>query len=145
MKNKIKEIGKYICITYTILSVVGAIINEATGSNPGNLNNVFMFLFTTIAVIVLYLYKIFTKWSPLTVILVQYLSALALVLLLCVGVGALSHSKVNRYWEIVVSFSIPYWIGAAFFYIEVFRETKRQNELIKELQERAKRKCRGEF
>ena len=140
MKTKMKEIGMMICVSYTIISVVGAVINELTGSHPGNLNSVFMFLFTVIAVGVLNLYKIFQRWSPLTIMVVQYLIALALVLSLVAGVSWITHQEANGYWDIVISFTIPYWIGAVLFYIGVIQETRKQNDMIQEIQRCAKKK-----
>ena len=134
MKNKWKEIALVICVSYTVLSICAAIVNTIAGTQNTNFNTVMMLVLTTISVVVLYLYKLFDRFSPLLVITLQYLTALILataVLLFCGLFGEISKNGCLDYY---VSFTVFYAIGAAVFYISTYLETKKMNELLKDIQ-----------
>ena len=135
MKEFIKNYLLELCCSYTIVSVAGAIINMAMGTETNNANVVLMFIFCNIAVFVLSIHKFFEKLSPLAMMIIQYVVALAL----CFGailIATLFWGPVTpRGWfEFFRSFTIPYIIGAALYYYRLYKETKDQDEIIKEIQ-----------
>ena len=135
MKDFIKSYLLELCCSYTIVSVAGAFINMAMGTETNNANVVLMFIFCNIAVFVLSIHKFFEKLSPLAMIIIQYVVALAL----CTGailIATLFWGPVTpRGWfEFFRSFTIPYIIGAALYYYRLYREAKDQDEMIKEIQ-----------
>ena len=137
MKDFIKSYLLELCCSYTIVSVAGALINMAMGSETNNANVVLMFIFCNIAVFVLSIHKFFEKLSPLAMIIIQYVVALAL----CTGailIATLFWGPVTpRGWfEFFRSFTIPYIIGAALYYYRLYREAKDQDEMIKEIQKK---------
>lgn len=134
MKNKWKEIALVICVSYTVLSVCAVVVNTIAGTQNNNFNTIMMLVFTAISVCVLYLYKLFDRFSPLLTITLQYLIALALataVLLIC---GLFDEISENGCWDFFVSFTVFYAIGAVVFYISTYLETKKMNELLKDIQ-----------
>ena len=132
---KISELLITICVSYTIISIGGAIVNMLTGSETNNLNTIAMLLFTSIAVIVLSLHRMFDSLSPLLMIVIQYAVALALVMLVVFLIGLFEPVAEGGYKDFFVSFTIPYIIGAVIYYVSVFYTARQQNHLIDEIKE----------
>ncbi|MBO7448986.1 MAG: hypothetical protein J6U54_01345 [Clostridiales bacterium] len=131
----IKEILIELCCSYTIISVGGSIFNLIFGGQTNNVNVIVMFVFCTIAVFVLSLHKLLTRFSPLFMIVVQYLAALGLCTLIVFFLSRISDVSKRGWIEYLVSFTIPYIIGAGLYYYRVFADTKKQDALIKEIQQ----------
>ena len=136
MKDFIKSYLLELCCSYTIVSVGGAIINIMAGTDTNNVNVIMMFIFCNIAVFVLSIHKFFEKLSPLATIVIQYVVACALCSL-AVYIGTFFYGPVTpRGWfELFRSFTIPYVIGAALYYYRLWDDAKKQQNLLKEIQE----------
>ncbi len=132
---KISELLITICVSYTIISMGAAILNMLTGHETNNLNAIAMFLFTSIAVIVLSLHRMFDSSSPLLMIVIQYIVALTLVMLVVFLIGLFSPVSEGGYMDIFVSFTVPYIIGAIIYYVSVFYTARQQNHLLDEIKE----------
>lgn len=136
MKKKFGHFFLELCCSYTLVSVIGAVVNIIGGTETNNVNVIMMFVFCVIACIVLNLHKLFDSFSPLLMIVVQYMIAVALVF------GAvnvfrliLQETLTRKNWfELFRSFTIPYFIGAGLYYYGIYSEAKAQNRIIKELQ-----------
>ena len=135
MKEFIKNYLLELCCSYTIVSVAGALINMIMGTETNNANVVMMFIFCNIAVFVLSIHKFFEKFSPLAMMIIQYVVTLALCTV-AILIATLFWGPVTpRGWfEFFRSFTIPYIIGAALYYYRLYKETKDQDEIIKEIQ-----------
>ena len=127
-----------ICVSYTIISIAGTIINMLSGHQANHLNVLSMFVFTSIAVLVLSIHRLFETLSPLMMIVIQYVIAMGLVFLYVFIIGLFSPVAEGGYWDIFRSFTIPYIIGAAVYYVSVFQEAKRQNTMLDEINESRK-------
>ena len=137
MAEKIKAYLLELCCVYTIMSVLGAIVNIIAGTETNNINVLVMFATCAIATFVLFLHRLFDSVSPLVMIVVQYLVACALVGLLLWLVSVFISPITPRGWfEFYRSFTIPYIFLADFYYFRVFSEAKKQNKLIQEIQEK---------
>ena len=134
MKDFIKYYLLELCCSYTIISVIGAIINIVLGYQTNNANVVMMFIFCNIAVFVLSIHKLFDAFSPLAMIIMQYVLALLLIFLVIFITSFIEPVSPRGWFEFFRSFTIPYIIGAALYYYKIFKETKDQNEMIKEIQ-----------
>ena len=136
MKDFIKSYLLELCCSYTIVSVVGAIINIMAGTETNNANVIMMFIFCNISVFVLSIHKFFEKLSPLAMIIIQYVVACALCSL-AVYIGTFFYGPVTpRGWfELFRSFTIPYTIVAALYYYRLWDDAKKQQNLLKEIQE----------
>lgn len=136
MKDFIKSYLLELCCSYTIVSVGGAIINIMVDTDTNNVNVIMMFIFCNIAVFVLSIHKFFEKLSPLAMIVIQYVVACALCSL-AVYIGTFFYGPVTpRGWfELFRSFTIPYIIGAALYYYRLWDDAKKQQNLLKEIQE----------
>lgn len=139
MTGKIKEYVLEVCCVYTLMSVVGAIVNIIAGTETNNINVLVMFATCAIATLVLFLHKLFDSVSPLVMIIVQYLIACALVgIMLWLVSTFISPITPKGWFEFYRSFTIPYIFLAGFYYYRVFSETKKQDKLIQEIQENNK-------
>ena len=136
MTGKIKEYVLEVCCVYTLMSVVGAIVNIIAGTETNNINVLVMFATCAIATLVLFLHKLFDSVSPLVMMIVQYLIACALVgIMLWLVSTFISPITPKGWFEFYRSFTIPYIFLAGFYYYRVFSETKKQDKLIQEIKE----------
>ena len=139
MAGKIKEYVLEVCCVFTLMSVIGAIVNIIAGTQTNNINVLVMFATCAIATLVLFLHKIFENVSPLVMIIVQYIVACALVgLMLWLISTFISPITPKGWFEFYRSFTIPYIFLAGFYYYRVFSETKKQDKLIQEIRENNK-------
>ena len=139
MTGKIKEYVLEVCCVYTLMSVIGAVVNIIAGTETNNINVLVMFATCAIATFVLFLHKLFDSVSPLVMIIVQYLVACALVGLMLWLISMFVSPITPKGWfEFYRSFTIPYIFLAGFYYYRVFSETKKQDKLIQEIKENNK-------
>lgn len=139
MTGKFKEYVLEVCCVFTLMSVIGAIVNIIAGTQTNNINVLVMFATCAIATLVLFLHKIFENVSPLVMIIVQYIVACALVgLMLWLISTFISPITPKGWFEFYRSFTIPYIFLAGFYYYRVFSETKKQDKLIQEIRENNK-------
>ncbi len=135
MKEFIKSYLLELCCSYTIISVAGAVINMIMGTQTNNTNVVMMFIFCNIAVFVLSIHKFFEKLSPLAMIIIQYVVALALcVVVILIATIFWGPVSPRGWFEFFRSFTIPYVIGAALYYYRLWDEAKKQQNLLNEIQ-----------
>lgn len=136
MKKKFGQFFMELCCSYTFVSVIGAVVNMIGGTETNNVNVIMMFVFCTIACIVLHLHKLFECFSPLVMVIVQYMIATVLVFGTVHTFGLiLDETPTWKNWyELFRSFTIPYFIGAGIYYYSIFAEAKIQNQMIKEIQ-----------
>lgn len=138
MKEKLGQYLVELCCAYTLVSVVGAIVNILAGTQTNNINVLVMFVTCAIGTFVLYLYRLFDGLSPLMIMILQYLICCALLAIMLLLLSTFVEPISPRGWyEYYRSFTIPYIILAGFFYYRVFSETKKQEKLLLEIQERA--------
>ncbi len=135
MKEFMKSYLLELCCSYTIVSVVGAFINMLAGTETNNLNVVLMFVFCNIAVFVLSIHKLFDALSPLAMMVIQYVLALGLCFLVIFIASFFEPVSPRGWFEFFRSFTIPYVIGAGLYYYRLWEDAKKQQELLRELQE----------
>lgn len=135
MREYWKETLIELSCAYTIISVIGAVTNIIYGSETNNANVIIMFVFCAIAVFVLSLHKLLIRFSPLVMIIIQFFVSLGL----CCGVvfvaSFIEPVSPRGWFEFIRSFLIVYALGAGFYYYRVFADAKKQNDLIKEIQQ----------
>lgn len=135
MKAKLKELGVMIGCSYTCISIGGAIANIIAGTETNNENVLIMFWLVTIACSVLSLYKFFSNFSPLLIIIIQYIITIVLVMGSAMVINIFSPISPGGFKSYFLSFTIPYIILVSVFYIDIFRSTKKQNDILKEIQQ----------
>ncbi|MDO4273588.1 MAG: hypothetical protein Q4D16_07960 [Eubacteriales bacterium] len=130
-----KNVIPIICVTYTVLSisltVYEIIINKKI--NPTQLN-IFLFLVLSIlGVVILSQHYRFERFSPLTMIIIQYAFAIAVILISLKTASFFVDIHPDGYRDMTLSFSIPYFIGAIIYYIALRLEVKKQNKLLENI------------
>lgn len=136
MREYWKETLIELCCAYTIISVAGAVTNLILGTETNNANVIIMFVFCTIAVFVLSLHKLLSRFSPLVMILIQFAVSLGLMSLVVYLLSFIEPVSPRGWFEFIRSFVIVYALGAGFYYYRVFKDAKSQDKLIKEIQEK---------
>lgn len=135
-----RNVISVICIAYTVVSV-GVTIYEimATGEmNPTQLN---LFLFLALSILgvgVLSQHHRFDRFSPLAMIIIQYLIAVAVILIALKAASLFVDIHPDGYRDMTVSFSVPYFIGAVIYYICLRLEVRKQNRLLEKIKEKSK-------
>ena len=136
MPDRLKQYIVEVCCVYTLVSVGGAVVDQILGYETNNVNVMVMFVLCLIGTFVLYLHKLFDNFSPLFMIVVQYIAACAIsalfIWIMSLFVGPVT---AHGWFELWRSFTIPYVVLAAFYYWRVFSEAKKQDSLIREIQE----------
>lgn len=135
MKKYIKTLLLYICISFTMVSVSGAVVNLLSGTKTSDSNTLIMFGLCTIASFVLSLNKLFDELSPLAMILLQYVIVIALSGGFLFALSFIDPISPNGWFEYFRSFTVPYIIIATMYYYSLYDEAKKQNRMIKDIQE----------
>lgn len=130
-----KNFFPIVCIIFTIL-VLGKILLEAIVQKlfGGYQENILiMFVLSLLGTFVLSQHYRFQKLPLLAVIIVQYLVLISIVMVL-VWVGSwFEPVHENGCRDMFLSFSIPYGIAAAVYYISFFQEVKRTNQTLEKI------------
>lgn len=136
-----KNVIPVICITYTLVSVslntLEILVNKAI--NPTQLNLFLSLIFSILGVGVLSQHYRLERFSPVTMLLIQYLSAIAVIFISTKTAACFVEIHPNGLRDLIFSFSIPYAIGAVIYYISLWLEVRRQNQIIRKIKENGKK------
>ena len=127
-----KNVIPIICITYTVISIGYTIFEIIINGkmNPTQLN-IFLFLVLSIlGVAVLSQHYRFNRFSPLAMIIMQYMIAEIIILASLKIASFFADIHPDGYRDMTLSFSVPYLIGALIYYIRLRLEVKKQNQLL---------------
>lgn len=134
-----KNIIPIICITYTAVSIsltIYEIIVKAE-MNPTQLN-IFLFLILSIlGVGILSQHYRFERFSPLAMIIIQYIIAVSVILISLRIASFFVDIHPDGYKDMTLSFSVPYFIGAVIYYVCLRWEVKKQNKLLNHIKKMA--------
>lgn len=135
-----RNILPIICITYTIVSIVLTIYEIIINGtiNPTQLN-IFLFLILSIlGVGILSQHYRFERFSPLTMIIIQYLIAVVIILISLKTASFFVDIHPDGYKDMTISFTVPYFVGAVIYYISLEVEVQRQNKLLDKIKNNKK-------
>lgn len=135
-----KNVVPIICISYTIVSIILTIFEIIVNGkmNPTQLN-MFLFLFLSIlAVGILSQHYRLDRFSPLTMIIIQYLFAVAIILISLKISSFFVDIYPDGYKDMTISFSIPYFIGMVIYYICLRLEVRKQNRILDKIRKNEK-------
>lgn len=132
-----KNVIPIICITYTVISIGYTIFEIIINGkmNPTQLN-IFLFLvLSMLGVAVLSQHYRFNRFSPLAMIIMQYMIAEIIILASLKIASFFVDIHPDGYRDMTLSFSVPYLIGALIYYICLRLEVKKQNQLLRIIKE----------
>lgn len=127
-----------VCIIYTLLSIF-KVISESmiNGGIDKNKENFFwMLAMSIIATFVLSIHYYLQDFSMGLVIIGQYIVLITFVMV-CVWIeGHFVELHPDAYKDMFRSFTIPYIVGAAIYYLKFYYQVKKANVILKDLKER---------
>lgn len=133
-----RNICPIICITYTIVSIT-LTVSEILNKRMINLTQINMFLFLVLSILgvgVLSQHYRFEKFSPLTVIIMQYVIAVAIIIISLWVASFFIDVHPDGYRDMTLSFSLPYFIGAIIYYFYLRLEVRKQNRLLNNIKKK---------
>ncbi len=135
-----------VCEIYTLL-VLGKLLLEYIAQGiwenyQGNL--LIMFVLSLASTFVLSQYYRFQKYPLSVVIVVQYLVLVGAVMLFTWVSGFYEPLHENGYRDMFLSFSIPYAIGVAVYYVAMFHEIKKVNRALQEMKDKKPARQKGD-
>ncbi len=124
-----------VCVVYTILSISKIVLEAIVQNEFGNYqsNMVMMLFLSFIATLVLSQHYRLQQIPMAIAIVLQYLVLIGVVLLITWISGFYSDLHPNAYRDMFLSFTIPYIIGAVIYYLNVFWEVKKANQILKDI------------
>ncbi len=132
-----KEFIPTVCVIYTLLSLTKIILEAIVQKNYGVYQeNLLTILFLSLlATFVLSQQYRFSQLPLLPVALLQYVLLIAAVMLLTWLSGLFTELHPDAYRDMFWSFTIPYVILAAVYYVSLLLEIKKANRLLKHFKE----------
>lgn len=124
-----------VCTCYTIISLSKILMESMLGyQDPYYVENfITIFIISLVATLVLSLHYYLQNVPITLVILGQYIFLVGIIML---GLWIESHIRevaATGYRDLFYSFTIPYVIGAMVYYISVFLQTRKANQILEEI------------
>lgn len=135
-----KNVIPIICITYTVVSILltGFEIVMKGKLNPTQLNMILFLLLSILGVAVLSQHYRLERFSPLTMIVIQYAIAITAILLTLKTASYFVDIHPDGYKDMTLSFSVPYFIGTIIYYLCLRIEVRKQNQILRSIREHKK-------
>ena len=132
-----KNVISGICVTYTVISILLTIINILIEGemNSTQLNIFTCLLLSILGVGVLSQHYRLERFSPLAMVIIQYLAAVAVILISLKAASYFTYVHPGGYRDMVISFSVPYFIGAVIYYISLMLEVRKQNRILEKIKQ----------
>ncbi len=132
-----KNFISVICVTYTVISILLTIINILIEGemNSTQLNIFTCLLLSILGVGVLSQHYRLERFSPLAMVIIQYLAAVAVILISLKAASYFTYVHPGGYRDMVISFSVPYFIGAVIYYISLMLEVRKQNRILEKIKQ----------
>lgn len=131
-----------VCVVFTCLTL-GKVVLEAFFTGVfGNYqeNLLMMFGISALATFVLSQHYRLERFPLVAVIVGQYVVLIAAVMLIIWVSGFFEELHENAYRDMFRSFTVPYVIAAAVYYISLYFEIKKADRLLQEVKEAEKKK-----
>lgn len=138
-KKRMLELLIVVCMSYTAISLLNAGLSRLNGYEVVSAKNEFtIVLWCFIGVSILFTHNLFSKFSPVTTMLIQYTIAISIIMIDIYMSGKFVDLHPDAYKDGFMSFTIPFIIGAFMYYFEVFYKVKKDNLLLQEIKETIK-------
>lgn len=131
---QIKSYLKMVCIVYTCL-VLGKVIFENVTKRPDGqygINLLSMFFIVCLGTAVLNSYKKLQRFPLIMVMIGQYILVIGVVLSLVwvADKWQLTQITTEGYRDLFFSVTVPYLMGAIFYYLSFFSEIRKANKIL---------------
>lgn len=130
-----KNILPTTCVSYTIISqyIVFSEMNKE-GMSSTHFNLIFCLVYTALAVLILSKHHLLDRFSPLVMIIIQFVVANIAIVGITFVTGLFLELHPDAYIDSIRSFSSFYIIGAVVYYISLVLEIRKQNKAIDDIQ-----------
>lgn len=137
-----KNIVPVVCMTYTFISMMLTLLEVIAKRkvNPTQLNMFLCLLLSILGVLVLSQHYRLERFSPLAMVIIQYVAAVAIILISLKAASYVTDVHPDGYRDMILSFSIPYFIGAVVYYISLMLEVRKQNRILDKIKKDKKYK-----
>ena len=137
-----KNIVPVVCMTYTFISMILTLLEVITKGkvNPTQLNMFLCLLLSILGVLVLSQHYRLERFYPLAMVTIQYVAAVAIILISLKAASYVTDVHPDGYRDMILSFSIPYFIGAVVYYISLMLEVRKQNRILEKIKKDKKYK-----
>ena len=124
-----------VCIFFTLITCGKLLYERALNfTDRYYTDNIFTILgFSVLITLILSLHFYLQKYPFWLVIIAQYALTVGIVFLAIFIHGRFSTNAPTAYWDMFVSITIPFFIGALVYYICFFVQIKRANKVLEKL------------
>jgi len=124
-----------VCISFTLIVCGKLLIEKAAGfTDVHYTGNIFACLgFSVIITAVLALHFYLQRFPLIPVLAVQYLLVVAGTAGFVKVTDIIAGTDTNAMWQMIVSVTIPFAVSAAVYYIAYFRQIKKANDILAEI------------
>lgn len=133
-----KEFLPTVCVVYTILSFGKVLLEGLLKGNFGiyQQNLVMMLFLSFAATLVLSQHYRLNRLPLWLVALIQYLLLIGIVMLILWVTSFFEPISPGGYMDMFWSFTIPYIIGAAAYYISLYLEIQKANQILQDIKKK---------
>ena len=124
-----------VCISFTLIVCGKLLIEKDAGfTDVHYTGNIFACLgFSVIITAVLALHFYLQRFPLIPVLAVQYLLVVAGTAGFVKVTDIIAGTDTNAMWQMIVSVTIPFAVSAAFYYFSYFRQIKKANDILAEI------------
>lgn len=132
LKNIIPVIG----VSYTLI-VLYILMTEiiAGDATKTHLNLLLGLVYTVLSIVILSIHHLLERFSPVVMMIIQYLIAIVLVVSITFGIGLFTKLHPDAYIDSIRSFSMFYLIGMIVYYINLRIQIRKQNKALEFIQQ----------
>lgn len=127
-----------VCVIFTCLAVgkivLEALVQKVYGNYQENL--LVMLLLAFLGTLVLSQHYRLARFPLVAVIVLQYVVLIAAVMLLTWCLGLFETLHADAYHDMFWSFTVPYAIAAAWYYLALYCETRKADRMLQEIRMR---------
>ncbi len=125
-----------VCIFFTLITCGKLLLEKAYGfTDKYYTDNIFTILaFSVLITLILSLHFYLQKFPFLLVLIAQYALTVGIVFLAIFIHGQFSENAPTAYWDMFISITIPFIVGALAYYICFFVQIKKANRILEELE-----------
>lgn len=125
-----------VCIFFTLITCGKLLLEKAYGfTDKYYTDNIFTILaFSVLITLILSLHFYLQRFPFLLVLIAQYALTVGIVFLAIFIHGQFSENAPTAYWDMFVSITIPFFVGALVYYICFFAQIKKANRILEELE-----------
>ncbi len=128
-----------VCISFTLLVCGKLLLEKCMGfTDVHYTENIFTCLFFSIIITAILALHFYMQRFPLIpVLIVQYLSVIGVTVGAVKIADMIVNTSTDAMWQMILSVTIPFVVSAIVYYITYFKQIRKANDIIAELNRKA--------